>query len=1026
MAQFFGTPAPISRFLGMLSADDPTNLPMGLAAECRNSMFDLTSVRTRDGFQTTMSLLDKSPVTGLMGMIYTPETANDSFFQLPIATQLTGKLQYENPVGSGQMEQFPPGLFTPPANSHAVMIQTYNKGYIAWSDLTKPLSQMCVVDPKTLNVDPYGMKPYGWTWTASTAVLVGEVATPTTPGGNGHTYRCIVAGSTGSTEPAWPLTEAVQFGDGSATWQEYTAVLANRLPNPAQPVVSRDSGVGTFAAGLDVYVVVTFLNGMGESSTSPTAILSNTVLNDALQVALPGLNAIPRWIGTLGPAYALLGYQVYIATVSHGDPAPPITTYQQVAGGPYPVGTNLDIAAPSSSGIFPPSSNTARITPGQLPTPSTEPTIQRVSTTGSFPLGRDVYVLQTYANSAGETPAGPASSIINTQLDDAVQATLVAPDGFPQIEMIGLYEADVATAQPAPPASQFALVGYYAPGATPTISDTAAGPPPPLVNTTGPAGNIVADQPNGGINGSQGYRYAAIMFMNRNFSVSGFTIASVIKYDVDEDGWEIAAFNVAIGPGNIIARLVAFGVADGPQAGPFYWIGNLNPQIPSANFVYPQQFISNGVPMTATIFADNTTTQGTFNFTDEFLIASNDVTDRTDIIWPVPCVHIAYHKSVDRFFQTGYLGNYGGCKVSLEAAPEDYYADTSDITVGSDDGERAWGTIEYRQISYLLRERSGLTLTANPNNPQEWSARGRWSGVGPCGPRAFDACDKFLFFVHESGCYRYVDEVDLMTKEIPYWWQQVNWAAATSICCQIDYETHQVQILLPINGSPVPNIKLMLNFEEGWANPIHYSTMSGREISVDACRKYSQDDMKAFVCARIQRQLPVPPDAVESDDTLPRTPSSFYVTQFVYGSSGPDGTIQASKRGTFDDNGSGIDWVYETVAPQEAMALSLCEGFLANMRGAGQIMAWFLGMRASKFQQLDGKKAPPVVPIKRPINLDIEQSQGISRMLRPVLSEKWRIRFTNNKTAGAWCSLKWITLYTIPLFTGRTEGEGSG
>lgn len=1023
MANFSGVAGIINRFLGFLDADDPTNTPIGLAALARNTMFELTSARTRDGFQMQMQGLDKAPITGLLGMIFTPVLASQQFFQLPVLFQSTGSLQYESPVGSGDMHRFPAGLMTPPANSHMIAVNPYNKGWCAFSNLSVPTSQMAVVDPVALTIDPYGMKPFGWTWLPLTTVLVGEVATPTAPGGNFHTYRCTTAGLTGGTEPAWPLTENGTVTDGTAAWEEYTAVMANRLPPPAKPVLTRNGGGGSFPAGQDVYILLTFLNGMGESLTSVTAKLTNTVLNDAVNVAIPTLASLAGWIRGLVSPYAVTFARVYEADVATGNPPPPESSYQLV--NQYALGATAVVTGSATSGEYPPTINTARITPGQLPTPDVEPVIVRVPTGGTFPAGRDVYLLQTYSNTAGETPAGPASSIVNTELDDGVQVTIAAVDGYPQISQINIYECDVPTGAPAPPSTQFAYVGSYAPGDTHIITASATSSPPPIVNATGPGGNIVADNPTGGINGGQGYRYAAIMFQNRNYSVSGFTPASVIQYIVDEDGWELAIFNVATGPANIIARLCAFTVADGTNAGPFNWIGNLNPQVPSTNFVYPQQILSDQIQQSATIFADNVTTKGTFNFTDEFLIASNDVTDRLDIIWPVACVHIAYAKSVDRMFQTGYLGNYSGCKVSNAGAPEDYYADTSDIPVGSDDGQRAWGVQEYKGVIYLMRERSGCVLSASPTSPNTWAARERWNQVGACGPRAFDSNDKFMMFAHRSGIYKYEDDPDTMTKEIPYWWQTINWKAGNTICIDIDYETHQVQCLVPVNGSTVPNAKVMLNYEEGWNNPIHFSTYSGKEISMDAARKISIDDMAAFVCMRMERTLPDPPLPVAGDDDVPLTGSSFYVSQYVYGSSGPDGQVQASQPGTFDDNGAGIDWQYETVCPQTAMAQSKCEGFLLNARGSGLLYSWLLAARKSAFGQQGGPKKRLSIPV-RPIDLDVDQGEGISRAVPTKMNEKWRLRFTNGKVPGAWASLKWAAIYTIPMFSGRAESESGG
>jgi hypothetical protein len=56
-------------------------------------------------------------------------------------------------------------------------------------------------------------------WAGSTAYAVGDIVRPTT--GNGHLYRCIVAGTTASSEPTWTTVSGqVVAADGSVTWAE--------------------------------------------------------------------------------------------------------------------------------------------------------------------------------------------------------------------------------------------------------------------------------------------------------------------------------------------------------------------------------------------------------------------------------------------------------------------------------------------------------------------------------------------------------------------------------------------------------------------------------------------------------------------------------------------------------------------------------------------------------------------------------------------------------------------------------------
>ena len=88
--------------------------------------------------------------------------------------------------------------------------------------------------------------------------------------------------------------------------------------------------------------------------------------------------------------------------------------------------------------------------------------------------------------------------------------------------------------------------------------------------------------------------------------------------------------------------------------------GGLATKSITQNFVYPQTFLSDSINQSATVFLDNETITGTFNFTDEYLQRSNNVTDRLDVIWPYPAVHVTYCPSVTGSFRPAYRGYYSG------------------------------------------------------------------------------------------------------------------------------------------------------------------------------------------------------------------------------------------------------------------------------------------------------------------------------------------------------------------------------
>ena len=58
-------PHEFTRFGGLVDNDDPTVLPMGVAAVCKNCRFQLTTVATRYGLQTALQGPNQTPISGL-------------------------------------------------------------------------------------------------------------------------------------------------------------------------------------------------------------------------------------------------------------------------------------------------------------------------------------------------------------------------------------------------------------------------------------------------------------------------------------------------------------------------------------------------------------------------------------------------------------------------------------------------------------------------------------------------------------------------------------------------------------------------------------------------------------------------------------------------------------------------------------------------------------------------------------------------------------------------------------------------
>ena len=175
-------------------------------------------------------------------------------------------------------------------------------------------------------------------------------------------------------------------------------VIVNRLAPPAAPVLQRDPGAGTFAAGLDVYIVVTLGSITGETLASVASVLSNTVLNDAVQVKLLDLTDLPGWVQGLVTPYVPWYQNIYAAAVTHGAPAPALSTYQiQASPG---LGSGFWTVGSILSGVAPPTFCSAE---SHLASCRYRRRSRSSIATGAgaFAAGRDVYVLATYTNPSG-------------------------------------------------------------------------------------------------------------------------------------------------------------------------------------------------------------------------------------------------------------------------------------------------------------------------------------------------------------------------------------------------------------------------------------------------------------------------------------------------------------------------------------------------------------------------------------------------------------------------------------------------
>ena len=197
-----------------------------------------------------------------------------------------------------------------------------------------------------------------------------------------------------------------------------------------------------------------------------------------------------------------------------------------------------------------------------------------------------------------------------------------------------------------------------------------------------------------------------------------------------------------------------------------------------------------------------------------------------------------------------------------------------------------------------------------------------------------------------------------------------------------------------------------MNYLEGMSGPIAFSQYTSREVALGASRKWSVDDLAASVAVRCERQLPANASSF----------ASLRQSQVLLGTSAPDGTVQMIATGIYNDNGSGIACQYETTCPEDAMDVSMLGGVTVNALGQGAMTVSVMVARS----YVDSQQTTLPGEIKlAPFPLTPENWKGYDGGARGQ-SERFRMRFTNGSVANSWFALKYCSLFTRPLFTGRT------
>lgn len=550
--------------------------------------------------------------------------------------------------------------------------------------------------------------------------------------------------------------------------------------------------------------------------------------------------------------------------------------------------------------------------------------------------------------------------------------------------------------------SFYALVntgGSVAPGANVTISAFPAGQQLPQTSTaatTAMIGNV-----------DTGIRYLTMMFQMQSQYITGFSNSAPIAVNVSQSGWPITCLRAPVGPYQTASRIIASTVAGASAAGPFTWISQADVESPGFN--------QPNVAITATIITDNTTTTGTFNFTDTYLPGASDVTNYFTRIQVPPIVDVFFAKSLQRMVYTGAVGFQSSHLFSDIGDPESVRIPGGNFNVSENDGDRCVCVREVRGVPISFKENGGFGIETNAGDASTWGARRIWSGTGPAGPKAIDVAGadengneaEFAMWGHRGGVSMYAGTAPtLISRELLEDWDTINWDYGYLMVLKIDHVRRLAYILAPTGTSTVCNSRWTLNYFFGTSDPVVFVQRRGILVPNVEGRKWSQDDFEGFT---FNDAVYIPQ---KSRNSVQLAGLDIEKEMVFVSSDGSVKTVTEDQYFDEDYNGAQLGYTSEwrgVLGNEPDSGFSRCIGGKFWMTGNGlcnlnayddNLTAYLITRPFAPFLLTPGKRTRADLPLLDSV----------------ALSMRWAVSMDNGGVAGSWWQAFMTTLYKLPTW----------
>jgi hypothetical protein len=332
-------------------------------------------------------------------------------------------------------------------------------------------------------------------------------------------------------------------------------------------------------------------------------------------------------------------------------------------------------------------------------------------------------------------------------------------------------------------------------------------------------------------------------------------------------------------------------------------------------------------------------------------------------------------------FPTNAAANPSLVRASSSEEPEAYDGLTGIMSIAENNGQGIRAAFALRNNLYFVKERS-MYVTANDgvNEPALWQVEEVSNKVGTPSAHGVALGEEWAVIAGRSGVYLFDGSEPIkISQEIQPTWDAINWQYGQLIWVQVDTQRKRVYIGVPMGSATQPNEVLMLDYTEGFGDPL--ISMPG---AVERARKWAVWNIAANSAALIER------------------PGG--IAQLFFGSNNSTGKIYGLTPGAYSDDGAAINSFYSTAF------LAATSGALSGRNLFGYLTAYVQGSGSLVLAALSPGDVVSTAlgswTLASPSSRDMEQFTN-------VLAERVSYQFGTN-AVGSWFSLTKLAPWAKP------------